>query len=106
MIYRVVTTAAAEEEIAESYRYIGARSPMNAIRWVRQLYVAIDALGEFHGYASAPESIFLKTDLRHKKFKSHRIIYSVDDVNHAVIVHFVRHGARRAVGEPKLEDDE
>jgi plasmid stabilization system protein ParE len=99
MKYPVIITPAAEADVVAAFAYIRARSPMNAARWLKSLYKAIDGLGEFHGYGRAPEGDWLDCELRQKVFKSHRIVYSVDDKKKIVHVHFVRHGARRAAGE-------
>jgi len=106
MTYEVLITPAAEAEVAETFEYIRIRSPMNARRWLQALYNAIEALAGFHGYGRAPESDWLDTDLRQKVFKSHRIIYSVDQRRRKITVHFVRHGARRRLGESSAADDE
>jgi plasmid stabilization system protein ParE len=37
MTYDVIVTPAAENDIAEGFAYIQARSPVNAERWVRGL---------------------------------------------------------------------
>jgi plasmid stabilization system protein ParE len=104
MRYQVIITPAAEADVIESMQYIHARSPLNAARWLRMLYKAIGELGEFHGYGRAPESDWLDFELRQKVFKSHRIVYSVDEKKRIVHVHFVRHGARRGVGERDTEE--
>lgn len=102
--YEVIITPAAEADLVESFAYIHSRAPLNAARWLCDLYKAIDGLAEFHGHSRAPESDWLYRDLRHKIFKSHRIIFSIDDDAKRVYVHYVRHGARRAVGEPDTEE--
>ena len=50
--------------------------------------------------AVAPESRHLDADLRHLLFKSHRVIFHVDERKKVVQVLHVRHASRRAVGEP------
>jgi plasmid stabilization system protein ParE len=39
--YRVIITPAAEEDVAESFAYIHARSPLNGARWLKSLYYAV-----------------------------------------------------------------
>ena len=42
-------------------------------------------------------------ELRHFVYKSHRIIYRIE--SHMVRVLYVRHGARRPVGDPASDED-
>ena len=44
MIYEVIVTPAAEDDIAEAFAYIQARAPENAERWVRGLYKLVGKL--------------------------------------------------------------
>jgi plasmid stabilization system protein ParE len=98
----VVISDAAAADIAEQFDYIRLvkQEPANAETWLRGLYAAVEALEEFAGYALAPESAFLGIELRQRVFKSHRIVYSFDEQNREVTIHYVRHGARRRAGEP------
>jgi len=100
MKYTVVIAERAANDVAEGFAHIHARSPMNAERWIRAIYGEIDRLEEFCGYGRARESEFLGVELRQKVFKSHRIIFSIDRAKKRVVVQYVRHAARRAVGEP------
>ena len=99
MKYTVHITPTAEAEIAESFQFIRERSPLNAEKWLRDLLEAVGELEAFAGHGRARESDFLDAELRQKVFKSHRIVYSLDKSAKIVWVHYVRHGARRAVGE-------
>lgn len=104
--YTVIITPAAEAEAREAFEYINARAPMNAARWLQGLHQVIARLEIFPGHGRAPESDFLDYDLRQTFFKSHRIIYSVDETTKTIDVHYIRHGARRGVGEPESGGDE
>jgi plasmid stabilization system protein ParE len=101
MKFKVIVTPAAEADLAESFAYIHARSPHNAGRWLRALYREIRGLETVAGFGRAPESDYLGVELRQKVFKSHRIIYTLDEKKRLVHVHYVRHGARRPLGEPE-----
>lgn len=79
---------------------------MNAERWIRAIYREIHGLESFAGYGRARESEFVGVELRQKTFKSHRIIFSVNEEKQLVVVHHVRHGARRAIGEPGETDEQ
>ena len=101
MKYVVIVTPEAEENIAAAYDYIAERSPLNAIRWLRDLYKQIDSLEEFpRGFGEAREQRHVVEEIRQVIFKSHRIIFTIDDTSATVHVVYVRHGKCCAVGEP------
>ena len=103
MKYAVELTPTAQAQAWEAFEYIHARSPVNAERWLKGLYKAIDTLELFPARCGiAPESRHLNAELRHLVFKSHRVIFHVDERKKVVRILYVRHGSRRAVGE--LED--
>lgn len=77
---------------------------MNAERWIRAIYREIHELEVFPGYGRAREGNLLGVELRQKVFKSHRIIFSVDESDTTVTVHHVRHAARRSIGEAEDPD--
>lgn len=105
--YKVIVTPEAEASIRESFMYILARSPMNAERWIRELYAEIDTLETMPERCPyALERKYFEEDLRQLLFKSHRVVFSVNKARHAVYVHEVRHAKRRALGEPILEEDD
>src|SRR4051794_36973897 len=98
----VVITDPATADIIEQFNYIRfiRQDPVGAERWLRGIYAAVQTLEKFSNYARARESDFLGVDLRQKIFKSHRIVFSVDEKKHEIVIHYVRHAARRAAGEP------
>ena len=93
-------------DFAEAFAFIHARSPHNAARWLRELYQSINGLVDFRGFARARECDWLGGDLRQKVFKSHRVVFSIDSAKRRMYVHYVRHAARRAAGEPNEESSE
>jgi plasmid stabilization system protein ParE len=99
--YTVIITPAAEADALEAFEYIHSRAPLNAARWLQGLYKVIGKLEDFAGHGGAPESEMLECDLRQVVFKSHRVLYTVDKAKAVVWVHYVRHGARRGIGEPE-----
>ena len=104
MKYQVILTPRADRDVDESVAFIYARSPHNAERWLDGLQDAIASLGRFPGRGGiAPESKYLKEELRHLIYKSHRIIYRVEAG--IVRILYVRHAARRPVGDPKGPDE-
>lgn len=104
MKYTVEITPIASSDIQSAFRYIHDRSPVNAEKWLRGIYKVISALEDFpHRGGIAPEATYLGENIRHRVFKSHRIIYWVDEGKKLVHILHVRHGSRRALGE---SDDE
>lgn len=102
--YTVIITPEAEGDMLAAVEYIRQRAPLNAARWLRGVYQTANKLADFAGQGRAPESDLLGHELRQVVFKSPRIVYSVDQTNDQVYVHYVRHGARWAVGQPPGND--
>jgi plasmid stabilization system protein ParE len=104
MKFTVEMTPTAESELHDAFSYIHVRAPLNAVRWLKNIHKAIDSLEQFPNRCGiAPESEFLGETLRQYLFKSHRIIFFVDEPKQVVRILYIRHGKMRAVGEP---DDE
>jgi len=104
--YEVIVTPEAQAGIRESFLYIHQRSPLNATRWLQGLYGEIDSLERFPERCSyAREREYLEEELRQLVYKSHRVVFYVDKLKSTVYVLYVRHGKRRAVGEPEEADD-
>jgi plasmid stabilization system protein ParE len=100
MKYEVEMTPTAQNELYRSFRYIYDRAPINAVRWLKGINKAIDSLENFPSRCGmAPESAYLDEKLRHYIFKSHRIIFVVDEPAKVVRILYIRHGKMRAVGE-------
>jgi len=105
MKYSVEMTPTAERELKSAFRYIHARSPLNAVRWLKKIHQAIDSLEDFPTRCGiARESAHLGETLRQFVFKSHRIIFFVDEPSKTVRILFVRHAKMQAVGEPEDEE--
>ena len=105
--YHVIVTPEAQSGIRESFLYIRARSPINAVRWLQGLYAEIDSLERFPERCSyAREREYLDEEFRQLVFKSHRVVFFVDKPRNTVYVVYVRHGRQRAVGAPELENTE
>lgn len=103
--YQVVVLAEAESEAHDAAEYIAKDSPQNGARWYAGLERAIESLALFpHRCAMAPEARYLRRKLRHFIFKSHRLIFEIDERKRRVRILHVRHAARRAIGEPEEGD--
>jgi len=106
MAYSVEMTPTAERELRSSFQYIHARAPRNAVRWLKGIYDAIGSLEEFpNRCAIAPESQHLGETVRHQLFKSHRIIFFVDEPSHSVKILYIRHAKMRTVGESRIDKE-
>lgn len=101
-IYQVIVTPEAEAGVRESFAYIHNQSPLNAENWLRDLYSKIDSLEQFPERCSfARERDYFEEDLRQLNFKSHRVVFQVNDTSNTVYILHVRHSSRLAVGEPE-----
>lgn len=54
----------------------------------------------------APESAFLDRHIRHYVYKSHRILFTVEEDAGVVRVLHIRHARRLALGEPAEDPDD
>jgi len=100
MRYVVIVTPEAQANIAAAFEYIAERSPMNAARWLRDLYQQIDGLEKFpRRFGEAREQAHVADEIRQAIFKSHRIIFTIDEASGKVNVVYLRHGKMRAIGE-------
>jgi plasmid stabilization system protein ParE len=100
VIYRVELTPTAEAELWDDFLYIHERAPLNAQQWLVSVYEAIDTLESFpRRCAVAPEGQYVEDELRHLLFKSHRIIFHIDEPQKVVRILHIRRGSRRAIGE-------
>lgn len=102
--HKVIVTPEAQADIEGSFRFINEDFPLNAARWLIDLYSQIETLERFpERCPHARESEYYNDELRQLIFKSHRIVFFVDSTNATVYVLHVRHARRRAVGEPEEE---
>jgi plasmid stabilization system protein ParE len=100
MKYVVIVTPEAQANIAVTYLYIAERAPMNAVKWLRDVNSQIEGLELFpRRFGKAREQVEFAEEIRQVVFKSHRIIFTIDDIDRTVHVVFVRHGKMRAVGD-------
>jgi plasmid stabilization system protein ParE len=105
MIYDVIVTPAAEYDIAEAFAYIHARAPENAKRWIRGLYKLVGKLELMPKRCGrAREADDLGLDLRQVVFKSHRIVFRIDEASRVVRVLRVFHGARLGLSREELDN--
>ena len=105
--YGVILTPEAETRIVAAFRYILERSPLKAEKWLRALYKKIDSLEQMPERCPlARENEYFEETLRHLIFKSHRIIFRIDETKRLVQVLYVRHAKQQAVGEAPPDEEE
>ena len=93
--YRVDIAPAASGHIEQAFLYIHERSPINAGNWLRKLYRRIDSLEKMPRRCGViRENDAFNDEVRELLHFSHRIIFTIDEVNCIVKIHAFRHGAR------------
>ncbi len=93
-------TPEAQSDIRLAFEYIRERAPSNADRWLRELYQQIAKLETFpQRCAYARENEFFLEELRQHVYKSHRIVFFIDDDAAVVRILAVRHGRQSTLGE-------
>jgi plasmid stabilization system protein ParE len=103
--YEVLFTPTAQSQALAAAEYIALRSPRNAVKWYKGIERAIDSLSILpNRCGAAPESQFLGQQLRHYIYKSHRIIFRVEEETKIVRILYVRHGAMEPLGKPPDPD--
>lgn len=99
--YRVLFAPEARDEALAAAAYIASHSPLNAARWYEGLERTIKTLSSMPRRCPvAPESAALGQDLSHCIYKSHRIVFRIEDDSRTVRILHVRHAKQRAIGEP------
>ena len=96
MKHRIEFSPTAEKEILAATDWIAASAPLNAQRWLDGIQAAIMSLEEMpHRCALARESDAFQLPVRQLVFKSHRIIFTVEEG--VVRIHRVVHTARQSL---------
>lgn len=103
--YRVLITPTAYSDIANAFQHILRDAPDEARRWILDLFHAIDTLDRFPNRCpAARENLYFDNGLRHLLYRSHRIIFRIEEAQAIVRVLYVRHMAQCAIGEPGCDD--
>lgn len=101
MTYRVEISKPAIEDALAAYAFIAKDSPTLAERWYLGLMDAIDALEKYpRRCRRATEADEFTVELRQLRYKSHRILFTIE--GHSVRVQHVRHAARRRLRPEEL----
>jgi plasmid stabilization system protein ParE len=104
MAHEVKLTHAALDQLDDIVSYIARDAPDRARQWRDRILNQIESLEHFplrHGLA--PEADVLGVPIHQMMFGSYRVLYAV--TNQLVIVHGIRHGARRWLRSADLPID-
>ena len=101
MTYQVIVTPEAQADIRQIFQFICERSPLNAARWLQNIYERIETL-ENHPErcGAARERQYFEEDLRQLLFKSHRAVFWINKPEKTVYVLRVRHAKQETIGAP------
>ena len=98
--YQVLFTPTARKQALAVVDYISADSPDSAARWYAGLVSAVSSLDIMPNRCGrALESDYLGEELRQYIYGSYRIVFRVEEDAAIVRLLFIRHAARRALGE-------
>jgi plasmid stabilization system protein ParE len=103
--FRVEFTEVADMEVHDTFLWLLGRSPKHAGQRQEGLEQAIRSLTEFPSRCPlAPESDAFEVEVRQLLYRSHRILFTLVDVDEdgdldTVGILHVRHGARRRLDE-------
>ncbi len=102
MRFRVEYSARAERDVFAAYAYIAQDAPLNAMRWLEGLEVAVASLTSSPERCPlAPESEALAFELRQQKYGSYRVLFVID--GRSVQILHIRHSRRDVVKPGDLE---
>lgn len=96
LVYKVITTAAAQRDAKEHAAHLQSQHADDAARkWLSGLHEKITILAEHpKRYPAIPEAEMLGFPYRGFVYHSHRIIYAVHEEKKQVVVHRIYHAAR------------
>jgi plasmid stabilization system protein ParE len=97
MSYRVLVTPTTRAQIFEQARYIAVdrQAPLNAARWLEQVFTATDTLADFPRRCPlAPENDFRDYEIRRLLIGDYFLLFTVVDGDQTVWAIGFRHGSR------------
>jgi toxin ParE1/3/4 len=95
-VYRIILSPEAAADLQSLYDYICKDSPDNAAKMVARILDAIESLEAFPGRTIVEhQSRKIRTPVRSLPVKPYIIYFRILEERKAVIIHSIRHGARR-----------
>jgi toxin ParE1/3/4 len=95
-VYRIILSPEAAADLQSLYDYISMDSPRNAATMVGRILDAIESLETFpHRNVVPRQSRKIKHPVRSLPVKPYVIYFRVLEDRQAIMIHAVRHGARR-----------
>lgn len=105
--FEVIVEESARADAEETVAYIAGFSADRADQWAIGLEDAIASLATMPARCPrARESATIGSDLRQLLYGSYRVVFRIEEDAGVVRVLYVRHAARRTVGEPEKPDDD
>ncbi len=103
--YRIELSSRAERDIEESFAYIHADAPKNAVQWRHGLETKLEMLSRMPTiFGTAPENRDSSREIRQLIYGNYRILYTLEpDV---VFILSVRHGARQFMNRDEIDEIE
>lgn len=106
MIYRVVVTAAAKQNLRSAYLWAAERAPMTAAAWLVRFEAKLGTLSYFpHRHGLAPENSLVDAEIRQLIFGrrqgAYRALFTIKDDE--VLVLHIRRAARDWASSEDLE---
>ena len=97
MIYKVVVTAAAKQNLRSAYLWAAERAPHTAALWLERFEAELQTLAHFpKRFQLAPENAFVELEIRQLIFgrrqSAHRALYTI--VGDQVRILHIRRAAR------------
>ena len=102
----MVFDSGAMAEAIEAADYMAGFSPDHADAWFNGLRGAVESLAVMPAmWGRAREAASLSADLRQMLYRSHRIIFRIEESTATVRVLHVRHASRQTLGQARTADD-
>ncbi len=103
MVFKVVITAPAEQDIDEATQYIADDSQSADSKWNAELWTVIFSLKEMPSrFSVIPEAEELGFPYRSISHYAHRMIFRIDETSETVFIIRVFHGARRSLTQEEV----
>lgn len=104
MAYEIQFTASARRDLLDTCHYLEEAAPEYVRHWLEGIFRTANSLREMPlRHALIAESSRVGRPLRSLRYRSHRLVYEVDDVNELVTILRIYHSARAPLQVSDLE---